>query len=156
VTVQNIGTAVFSLFMGPLADRFGNRLVLRIVMLAIAAMPPVAIGLSYWDGWGQFLYPGVFMFIGLTPVGFKTIGNFTLELSPADEHPRYLSTLGLCFAVPLFASPLLGWIVEATSFEAVFFTISAVIFLGWLLTFGMSEPRHGYRDEVIGGLPEGS
>jgi len=92
----------------------------------------------------------------LTPVGFKTIGNFTLELSAADDHPRYLSTLGICFALPLFASPLLGWVVEATSFEAVFLPISASIFFGWLLTFRLDEPRHGYRDEVIGGLPEGS
>jgi len=156
VIVQNFGTAVFSLITGPLADRFGNRLVLRIVLLGVAAMPPAAIGLSYWDGWGAFLYPGVFMFIGLTPVGFKTISNFTLEIAPHDEHPKYLSTLGLCFALPLLASPALGWVVEATNFEIVFFSVSAIVLLGWLLTFRLHEPRHGYTDDLVGGLPEGS
>ena len=156
VIVQNIGTAIFSLIMGPLADRYGNRLVLRIVLLGIAAMPPTAIGLSYWPTWGPHLYPFVFMFIGLTPVGFKSISNFTLELSAADDHPKYLSTLGICFALPLLASPLLGWIVEATNFEVVFFTISGTILLGWLLTFRLHEPRDGYRDELVGGLPEGN
>jgi MFS family permease len=156
VIVQNVGTALFSLLLGPVADRFGNRLVLRIVLLAIASMPPTAIALSYSGVWGRLLFPGVFVFIGMTPVGFKTITNYTLEISQHEDHPKYLSTLGLCFAVPLLASPLLGWIVAATGFEVVFFGVSAVILAGWLLTFRLSEPRHGYTDEIVGGLPEGN
>ena len=135
VIVQNLGTAVFSLIAGPLADRYGNRLVLRLVLLLIAAMPVAAIALSYGGAWGAALYPAVFMFIGLTPVAFKTISNYTLEISDYADHPKYLSTLGLCFALPLLASPFLGWIVEATNFESVFFTSSAVVLLGWLMTF---------------------
>ena len=143
--VQNVGTALFSLVAGPIADRRGNRLALRLVMLGICSMPIVAIGLSHWAAWGATLFPGVFLFIGLMPVGFKTFNNYTLELCDAEDHPRYLSTLGLCFALPLLVSPAVGWVVEATSFEAVFLAVSCILVVGWLLTFRLSEPRHAIQ-----------
>ena len=108
------------------------------VMIGIAAMPITAILLSQWNAWGPTLYPGVFLFIGLTPVGFKTLNNYTLEISNPEDHPRYLSTLGLCFALPLFLSPVLGWLVESVGFAVVFITISGTVFTGWLLTSGTS------------------
>jgi len=147
--VQNTGTALFSLLAGPLADRRGNRLVLQFLMLGICSMPLIAIGLSNWSAWGATLFPGVFLFIGLMPVGFKTFNNYTLEICEAEDHPRYLSTLGLCFALPLTISPVLGWVVEATSYEAVFLSVSGVLFVGWLLTFRLHEPRHAVEVEVL-------
>jgi MFS family permease len=141
VVVQNAGTALFSLVTGPLADRRGNRLVLRWLLLAIAAMPIAAILFSYWGELGATLYPTVFFFVGVTPVGFKTLNNYALEISPAAEHPRYLSTLSLCIALPLLLSPALGLLVEAVSFEIVFFIISGAVFAGWVLTFRLEEPR---------------
>ena len=44
VVAQNIGTALFSLLVGPIADRRGNRLVLVILTLLIAAGPLAALG----------------------------------------------------------------------------------------------------------------
>ncbi len=146
--IQNTGTALFSLIAGPIADRRGNRLVMQLVMIGIAAMPVAAIILSHWEAWGAVLYPVVFFFIGLTPVGFKTFNNYALEISTAEDHPRYLSTLGLCFAAPLFVSPVLGWVVEATSFEIVFFVVSGVVFTGSLLAFRLREPRHAILAET--------
>jgi hypothetical protein len=143
--IQNIGTAIFSLVAGPVADRRGNRLVMRLVLLGIAAMPLTALGLSYLQVWGPTLYPFVFLFIGLTPVGFKTINNYVLEISDAEDHPRYLSTLGLFLAAPLLLSPVMGWIVEAINFETVFITVSGVVFSGALLTFRLREPRQSMK-----------
>ena len=111
-------------------------------MIGIAVMPVAAIGLSYWDTWGPLLYPSIFLFIGLTPVGFKTLNNYALEIADAADHPRYLSTLGLFCALPLLLSPALGWVVEATGFDFVFFAISGALFTGWLLTFRLYEPRN--------------
>lgn len=142
VIVQNVGTALFSLIAGPIADRRGNRAVLQLIMIGIAAMPACAITLSHWPVWGPTLYPGIFLFIGLTPVGFKTMNNYTLEISNPEDHPRYLSTLGLCFALPLLLSPALGWIVEATGFATVFLSVSLVVFTGWVRTFWLHEPRN--------------
>jgi hypothetical protein len=155
VVIQNIGTALFSLLAGPIADRRGNRLVMQLVMAGVAAMPIVAIGLSYWKAWGATLYPTVFLLIGLTPIGYRTLSNFTLELSAAADHPRYLSTLGLCFALPLVVSPALGWVVAVTGFEAGFFAISGVVFMGWLLTFRLHEPRTAiHTDPLAAGMPD--
>jgi len=153
--IQNVGTAIFSLLTGPIADRRGNRLVMQGVMLGIAAMPLTALGLSYLPTWGPTLYPGVFLFIGLTPVGFKTFSNYTLEISANEDHPRYLSTLGLCFALPLLLSPVLGLVVEMIGFEAVFVSVSVVLVMGWLLTFGLQEPRHTtFEDTPVTVVPE--
>ena len=53
-------------------------------------------------------------------------------------------------AAPLFLSPLLGFLAEVTSFEVVFFSISAHIFTGWLLTLRLAEPREALMiDEVL-------
>jgi len=145
VIVQNAGTALFSLVAGPIADRRGNRVVLQWILISCAATPLVAVLLSYWQDRGAMLYPTVFLLIGLTPVGFKTLNNYTLEISKPKDHARYLSTLGVCFALPLLLSPVFGWLVEVTSFELVFFTISGTIFAGWLLTFRLKEPRDAIR-----------
>jgi MFS family permease len=141
VVVQNAGTAIFSLAVGPLADRRGNRLVMRLILLVIAGMPALAIGLSYAGHWGTLAYPVIFFLVGLTPIGFKILNNYTLEMSPPEHHTKYLSTLALCLAVPLVFAPPLGWLVEATDFELVFFAVSGLVGYGCLLTFTLDEPR---------------
>ena len=141
VILQNVGTALFSLIMGPIADRRGNRIVMHGVLISCAATPLAAILLSYWQNWGAMFYPLVFLFVGITPIGFKTLNNYALEICTSEDHPRYLSTLGICFAVPLLLSPLCGWLIEITSFEMIFFSVSGIVFTGWLLAFRMPEPR---------------
>jgi hypothetical protein len=141
VVVQNAGTGLFSVLTGPLADRRGNRLVMQLVMFALAAMPVAAIGLSYAGVWGAWLYPAIFFFIGITPVGLKTLNNYTLEISRAEDHPRYLSTVGLCMAAPLVLSPVLGFLAEATSFEVVFLSVSVLLLAGGIASLRLHEPR---------------
>ena len=110
LTIQNAGTMLFSMLAGPVADRRGNRLVLQGVMIGIAAMPVIALGLSYLPTWGPTLFPGVFLFIGLTPVGFKTFNNYTLEISANEEHPAVFEYVGImfCFAIVAVAGAGLG------------------------------------------------
>ena len=72
----------------------------------------------------------------------KTFINYTLELTDAANHPRYVSTMGLCFAVPFILSPLVGMLIDVVGFEPIFLAISGLIGIGALLTFRMSEPRH--------------
>jgi hypothetical protein len=147
--IQNMGTMLFSLIAGPVADRQGNRLALQGVMLGISAMPIMAVAVSHLPEWGPTLYPGVFLFIGLTPVGFRTFSNYTLEISSNEDHAKYLSTLGLCFALPLLLSPLMGLVVETIGFDAVFVSVSAVLVIGWLLTFRLHEPRQAELEEIL-------
>ncbi|MAV38116.1 MAG: hypothetical protein CMJ59_21980 [Planctomycetaceae bacterium] len=141
VIVQNAGTALFSLLAGPLADRFGNRLVLRVLLLFPVLAPIVSLTLAYSDPMVQRFYPVVFLMVGPTPIVVRTLNNFTLELSAPADHPRYLGTLNLCVSAPVALSPFVGWLIDVFGFGVVF-SGSSLITLGcWLLTFHLSEPR---------------
>ncbi|QDU26195.1 Major Facilitator Superfamily protein [Anatilimnocola aggregata] len=141
VVAQNAGTGLFSILTGPIADRFGNRRALIIVTLLICAAPLLAAVLISQEDLGKNTFSLVFLLIGLTPVAQKTFNNYTLEIAPASEHPRYLSTQNLCMAAPLFLSPVAGYLVGLIGFLPVSIGITALLFTGFLLSFGLTEPR---------------
>jgi predicted MFS family arabinose efflux permease len=149
VVAQNVGTALFSLLTGPVADRYGNRLALRIVTLLIVAGPLAALAAVFWPVAGKAAFPLVFLFVGLTPVAQKTFNNYTLEITQPQHHPRYLSTLSLSMALPIFASPLVSPLINAVGFEAVYLGVVGLLFCGWLLSFALIEPRTGHRPIVL-------
>jgi len=143
IVAQNIGAGLFSMFSGPLADRHGTRLSLRLLILGASLTPLVAIGMAnagtkVAEDW----FWVVFIPMGFTPVIYRMLNNYTLEISPRHEHPRYLSTLNLCLAAPFLFSPLVGWLIDVTSFEKVLGVGSGLILLSFLLTFRLAEPRH--------------
>jgi len=98
---------------------------------------------------GKVAFPLVFLFIGMTPVAQKTFNNYTLEISEPEDHPRYLSTLSLSMAAPLLASPLVSPLINAIGFEAVYLGVVCLLLAGWLMTFGLTEPRAGGRPVVL-------
>ncbi len=141
VVAQNAGTALFSLLTGPVADSYGNRLALRIVTLLIVAGPLAALIAIHWPAIGKAAFPLVFLFVGLTPVAQKTFNNYTLEITTPENHPRYLSTLSLSMAFPILFSPLVSPLIDLIGFEMVYLGVVGLLFLGWLLSFGLIEPR---------------
>ena len=80
---------------------------------------------------------------------FSDPGNYTLEITDPPHHPRYLSTLSLSMAAPIYVSPLVSPLINAVGFEAVYFGVVALLLLGWLLSFGLIEPRAGHRPIVL-------
>lgn len=142
VIIQNAGTALFSIVTGPIADWRGNRLVLRIVLLMLCAAPITAIALSHMQHIGSLCFPIVFLLVGLTPVIYKVFANYTLEVAKPADHPRYLSTINLCMAAPIFLSPLVGSLIDPLGYDIVFLAVTSVIAIGWLLTFRLHEPRN--------------
>jgi len=143
VIAQNVGIGIFSLLAGVIADRFGNRLTLRLSISAAAFSPLLAIWLTSGRVAGaEHVFWLTFLLLGLTPVTFRTFVNYTLEISDQTQHPQYLSTLKLCMAIPFCLSPLVGWLVDLIGFDAVFISIACLIALGGLLTFRLAEPRH--------------
>jgi MFS family permease len=151
VVVQNAATGLFSLLAGPVADRSGNRVVLRWVVFFSAAPPLLATVLGQCDPeLGRRLYWMVFFPIGLTPLTIKILTNYALEISEPADHPRYVSTLSLCVAGPIVCfSPLVGLTVGLTSFEFVFITGAIVILLGGMMTYRLREPRHHLQEEDV-------
>lgn len=149
VVAQNAGTALFSVVTGPIADARGNRLALRVVTLLIIAGPLAALAAIHWPTIGREIFPLVFLFVGLTPVAQKTFNNYTLEITEPEHHPRYLSTLSLCMALPIFSSPLVSPLINAIGFQAVYLVVVGLLLAGWLLSFGLIEPRSGRGPIVL-------
>ena len=142
VIAQNAAVGAFSWGSGLLADRYGNRLAIRIQVFLCTLTPLIALFLiSDFLAEGHKYFWLAFVFLGLVPVTMKTFVNYTLELTDPANHPRYVSTMGLCFAVPFVLSPLVGTLIDIVGFQPVFLAISATIGAGGLLTFRMAEPR---------------
>jgi MFS family permease len=140
VIAQNIVSALGSGLMGNIADRRGNRLALRLLILINCCIPLLAIGITRIPKGARFYFI-VFALLGFTPVSSRIVANYTLEISPQEKHPQYLGVMSLFQAMPLFASPLLGLWIEKFSFEFAFICCCALVFLAFLMTFRLVEPR---------------
>lgn len=140
IAVQNTINALSSGVMGNLADRRGNRFVLRMLIFIGALAPLVAIFISRL-AIGADLYWIVYAFLGFIPVSNRVVINYTLEISPQEKHPQYLGVMSLFQALPLCASPLLGLLIDRLSFEPVFVFCSLITLWAVFLTFRLNEPR---------------
>ncbi|MFQ6039287.1 MAG: hypothetical protein ACE5PV_00415, partial [Candidatus Poribacteria bacterium] len=99
---QNVINAVGSVVMGLLADKYGNRIILRLLIFIGGCVPLIAIGISKLPkDLGHQLYWIVFALIGFTPVSGRIITNYTLEIAPQKRHPQYLGTLNVIQMLPL-------------------------------------------------------
>ena len=142
VIAQHIGASLVTVPMGWLADRFGNRIVLQLLMTALTLTPVLGIALSWSGEWGKLLYPIVFFLLGLTPITVRFLINYTLEVTEQTEHPLFLSVLGIFIAFPVVASSvLLGAMVDVVGFEAVFLLVLCFVLVGLATTFRLEEPR---------------
>ena len=142
VVTQNVAVGVYSFAAGTLADRFGNRLVLRLELLVGAATPLVALLMAGKFGdLGMSSYWVTFALLGVAPVTLRTLVNFSLELTEPANHPQYVSTLSLCAAVPFLASPFIGYLVDLVGFRPVFLCSSLVVSAGFVMTLRLPEPR---------------
>ena len=156
VITQNAAIGVYSLFVGPLADRWGNRLTLRTLIFGSAIAPLFAVGLTHLgDGLGEKLFWLVFIPLGMTPLVLRIMVNYALEICEPHQHPRYLSTVSLCLAVPFVFSPAVGWLVDVVGFQLVFLATAGLIALGGSMTFRLDEPRHRMEEEEIGPVDVG-
>lgn len=152
VAVQNIGTGLFSIPIGVLHERFGTRLVLRIGMFGICAIPPLALYLSQPGTW-EPLFNLVFLLVGLSPVMIRALSDYTLEVSPKEDHPQYLGTMNLCISAPILLSVPAGWLMDRIGFQPVFVAVGILLAAGWLCTFALSEPRKRVEQPTRSALP---
>ncbi len=141
IAVQNIGTALFSLLSGPIADAAGNRRVLQGITWCMVGIPLLALTLTRINA-GSFAFSCVFFFVGITPIFLRIVQHYTLELTTRSNHPRYLAAVALCTAVPFLLSGGVGYAVDQVGFDLVFLAISIVVAFSALLTLRMKEPRN--------------
>ncbi len=159
VVTQNIAVAAFSLIVGPLADRRGYRLTLRLLIFGSAVAPAFAISLTQLpDAAGANLFWLVYIPLGVTPLVHRGLLNYALEICAPEAHPRYQSIVTFGVTVPFLLSPLVGWLVDRAGYERVFVVTVLLLLLSGLLTFRLDEPRRRVRADNAGaagvGTPE--
>jgi hypothetical protein len=143
VIAHTTAVSIYSLFVGPVADRWGNRLTLRLLILGAATAPVCVLLLRGLAGsLGRQWVWLVFVPLGLTPLVPTIFLNYTLELCKAAEHPRYVSTVNFAMMPPFLLSPLVGVLVDLVHFPPVAMGSCALMLLCGVLTFWLDEPRH--------------
>ncbi|QDT39547.1 MFS transporter [Stratiformator vulcanicus] len=147
VVSQNIGVGLFSVVIGRIGDRLGNRMAVRSSVLINSTVPALALltfefGSSIW-----FMIP--YFVLGMMPVTFRALTNYTLELTAVENHARYISTLRLCLAVPIVTAIPIGILVGWLGHLPVFLGGTVLILLAFAGTFLLDEPR--FRATAAGG-----
>ncbi|HMP80941.1 MAG TPA: MFS transporter, partial [Pirellulaceae bacterium] len=149
IIAQNLGVALFSLPAGWVADRVGNRRVLKWLMFGLCTVPPLALWLSMQGGMGSAWFFIVFALLGLTPVSMRTFSNYTLELVDRRRQPHYLAVVSMAMAGPaVLASLAVGVLIDWAGFEIAFWLVTICQITAFYLTFRLIEPRRqGFRNE---------
>jgi len=142
VVIQSIGTGLAGVVCGSMADRYGNRLVLRLGIL-LAALTPALAGalLELRPATARLLTLVLFFLIGFLPATLRILSNYVLEISPSREAARYLGILALFSAMPFALSPLVGWWIDRAGFQPAFFSVSILLVVACWLTSTLKEPR---------------
>ncbi len=142
IIAQHIGASLLSVPAGGIADRYGNRLVLQILMGAVCIAPVLLLVLHAVETQWRLPYLLVFFLLGLTPITFRFFNNYALETTDASNHPARLSTLGVCFALPvILSSTLIGLLMDLLGVTPVFVFVLVLLLAGWIVTLGLEEPR---------------
>lgn len=141
--IQNLGVAVFSVPIGSVADRLGNRMALRMVLVFLLAAPVIALISSGIPSIGGAGFLVVYFLLGLMPVTMRVLSNYSLEFAATQDQPRYLAAQSLAMALPVIAtSALIGFLLDRFGYEVVFGFVIFCLLLAWMLTFRVHEPRH--------------
>ncbi len=147
--IQNLGVAVFSVPVGSMADRIGNRVALRWVLAFLIAAPVLALTCSHLPSLGRAGFMVVYFLLGLMPVTMRILSNYSLEFTSVEHQPRYLATQSIAMAVPvILSSALIGFLLDEWGYDWVFGAVILFMILGWILTFRVHEPRNG-NDRLI-------
>lgn len=152
IIAQNSVNAAGSFLFGNLADRRGNRAMLRLMTVVAATVPLLAVLISCLPASiAPHAYPVVYACLGFTPVSQRIVTNYTLEIAPQERHPQYLGILSVMQAIPIFASPLVGWAIDRISFEPVFLCFAGLMFVGSFLSIWLIEPREKEQGSGVRG-----
>ena len=155
LAVQTAATIFGNTLWGYLSDRYGNRLLLRVLAIVHILVPLSAIlagyiafaGASFWTimlGFSVTFF-GYGALIGST---WMAVTNFLLELAPKHDRPAYIAVTN-ALNIPAFVLPLLGGLLLHALGYLTIFAIAAVFLLfAAILTRWLEEPR-----EMLAHLP---
>lgn len=141
LTVMLASGAVGTLFMGPLADRFGRKAVLAWSMLVL---PPLVLAFAFVGP-----YPGMVM---LALVGAATVGTFGVTVVMGQEYlPGRIGlaagvTMGLSIGLGGIGAPLLGLLADAGGLRTTMLAIAALPVFGLVLSLTLPAKTRASRE----------
>mgnify|MGYP000007183731 CR=1 FL=1 len=141
VIAQSTSVGVFSVLIGGLADRYGNRLSLAILIFGSAIAPGWSLTLFYFPRFAEPTVWLTFVALAFSTLVPRVAANYALELVPAEDHPVATALLQFGMTLPLFASPLFGYLTEHWGFGPLLYGAIAVNMLATVVTFMLPEPR---------------
>lgn len=145
---QVAGGIASSLVMSSLSQRKGTRAVIRLCAALALASPVVAVtvvALRQTVGAAglRWLYAAVFVSLGALANGSMAgFMSYLLEFAPPEHRTVYVGLANTLNGIVLVMPFVGGWLLEASSFPALFAVTAAVSCLGFLGSLRVTEPRH--------------
>ena len=143
--IQIISSAVLTVILGNLADRFGYKAVgiIQGLLLTCGFMVLSFVTLSQ-NVYGPLIYMGFFLYASITAVAGMVTLNLTVEIFPRRNSGTLLALTNLLIMPAILISiPLAGLIIDLTGSYVIVFTLGAVLALVSTLGFLtlVREPR---------------
>jgi len=150
MVAKSVGGVAAGPLWGVASDRFGPHVALRMVALAVAGVPILALASAAGIPW---LLPAAFFLMGAGQDGLWMVGSSTLleSVEPRDR-PFAVGVFSLCQTPGALYGVAGGLLAQATSYPVVFACAAALALLGLALTLGIRAP--GERGAPLGGTPD--
>jgi MFS family permease len=147
LAIQTAGMILGNTVWGHLGDRYGNRLLLRVLAFTHTAAPLLA-ALAGWLAHGVpplsvylLFAPTFFLYGSLQGGTWMGITNFLLELAPEHDRPAYIAVMN-ALNLPAIILPLIGGaLVRPFGYLPLFLLAAAALLYAALLTRRLTEPR---------------
>lgn len=146
LVVQTVGFGLSNVLWGRISARHGNRQVITGTTLCLAAIPIIALWLSYFksdvvDITGLF-YP-IFFLIGATTAGtFIGFKSYLLDIAPEDRRPTYIGITNTVMGVAALFPALGGIMADTVHLRGVFFVSGALVAVGAVLSLKLRRIRN--------------
>jgi len=151
VAAQQVAGVATGALLGLVSDRWGPCYTIRISS-AISIIGPLFALVAHLADGGLLVraYPLVYVALGVyqgsTMLGFY---NYLLEIAPDDVRPSYVGLGNTVLGVLTLAPMLGGWLLEATSYTALFAITTGLVSVGFLLALRLPPSS----DVVPGEIP---
>lgn len=148
LAAQTIGGVISALMLGPISERCGSHIVIRITLLLAMAPPALGVLLNLiGPGGGAVLTLGnilIFAAIGATDGSFL-LGflQYIMEIAPDVERTAYTGLANTIGGVTVVASLLGGILLQATSYPVLFIAAAAGPAVGLIVAWRLPKAVTG-------------
>jgi MFS family permease len=144
-SAQVLGGLIGGLAIGWIADHRGPRTVIRLSAIICAGIPLIALLMLPLHSVlaKGFVLAGAVLFVILGGVNStNVIGfmNYLMEIAPLEQRTLYVGLFSTLAGIILVVPPLLGLLLQAASFQAVFLLAMLASIGSFLVSLGLRKP----------------